>query len=261
MRNAAVAQITLAIRREFPLLHQSLAVYVIGGAAAAQRDAPKDFDLLLIRHRIRKSQNQQRLRRLVQAMASGDPFNAAFNSTSVQVRATIDRIAKHVCPKFSGLNITMSCAFGPARGEVRIPDSTLHIHVAGPITKGDLEILERVMPFHAASFLHQHRKLVGPPLATLLSGRQPTLRDLVYWDEILIRRVANAPTPAQANKWIKRMIANRAFVNPYKDTYRNLLVKFEMLSKSSRGAMFDSFLETLTAAPRDLLQASRRRFQ
>lgn len=223
IRHKLALRILSALTNKFSQLHPYIAIFLIGSSSHNLAQSPKDLDLLLVDIESAEPRNEAQLRRLLECMRFGDPFAGAFDATDVSLRNSFDQLIHSALDSQSSIQVDISFAFGPAKGEIAIPDTSLHIHVAGPLTKADLRTFDSLFPFHALDFLQNHKSLIGPPLCNLIRETRPSIYDLTFWDEILLRRFNNAPTDAVQRKWLTRIIQHRMVVPAYVAKHSPLL--------------------------------------
>lgn len=244
-----------------PRDHSFLAAYVIGSGSCSLAHMPRDFDLLLVDVSTDEAKHETQLQQLIQSMSSGDPFEAAFDATNSSVRSTIESVIRESASAVPSIDVRISFAFGPARGEIDIPDNALHIHIAGPLTKGDLRSVESLLPFHACDFLRHHKKLVGPCLSTLLSDKAPTIYDLVYWDQLLFLRFKRAYDQTQRHKWFVRMLRNRMVVPEYMKMHSALVDRCIAAAGTSSPEELGFLLDDLISSAQVLIAGDSQQFE
>lgn len=195
--------------------YQKLALYLIGSTVKNGFLACKDLDLLMVDLEVSEPLHAGDFEHLVDCMRTGDPFAGSFDAASLDLREWLSALLDSTSAHFPDIAATASFAFGPAKGELNVPDGSLHVHFCGPLTRGDLHSLASIMPFHAADFLTNCQSIIGPPLATLLDSPHPTIHDLLFWDELLLRRFDGASSMAARRKWLKRMLLHRTILSAY----------------------------------------------
>ena len=206
--------------------YEKLALYLIGSTVKNGFLACKDLDLLMVDLEASEPLNAGNLEHLVDCMRTGDPFAGSFDAASPDLRNWLAALLDSTSADFPDIAATASFAFGPAKGELNIPDGSLHVHFCGPLTRGDLRSLASIMPFHAADFLTNCHSVIGPPLATLLESPHPTVRDLLFWDELLLRRFVAAPSMAARRKWLKRMLLHRTILSAYDAKHSGIIAQY-----------------------------------
>jgi hypothetical protein len=240
-------QSELAIK--WPALWPGIAVYIIGSAAKPDAFAPKDLDLLFVNLSNEAPCHEKEFRTLVASLQHGDPFAGAFGTSDSAFRDAFHEIVRVVGAASPAFHVAVSFAFGPVRGEIAIPEDTLHVHVSGPLSRGDLASLATILPFHAVSFRQCNRTLAGPPLPTLIPDRMPSLDDLAFWDVLLVRRIFNAPSEKVRRKWLGRMIANRRNIPAYANGHSVLLDRCENLLATATAGQIDAMVQELLNTP------------
>lgn len=257
-RRHALALRTLeSLCKELPISYPHVGMYLIG-SATRETPFPRDLDVLLIDVEASEARNQVKFRRLFDFMRQGNAVEGSFSATDSSFERWIDRVIYGVADEMAcALQVTISFAFGPARGEIELATNTLHFHIAGPLTRGDLQVVSSLFPFHAIEFLLHHKALVGPPLGQFLKATSPSLQDLTSWDELLERRFNSAPDDVGRSKWLKQMLRNRLRVPSYVATYGALIESSSSIISECRTNAMSELLGRFVSSAKDLAGSSR----
>jgi len=199
-------------------------LYLIGSAAHNRSNCPQDVDVLIVNIEELTAQHESQIEKLVTCLTEGIPLDGTFRSIDGSLEQHLRDIFTRMKAEHPRTPIDFSFGFGPVRGEMDIPTDGIHFHICGPITRGDLEVIRLKMPFHAATFLSDSERLLGPELSQVLSPVSPNLEQLRFWDRISLRRVVNAKSFLQVRKGLRRMLRDRTYVLGY-DRENALLVR------------------------------------
>jgi hypothetical protein len=244
-RNEIVRRVKGKLAVSLVQTHPALAAYVVGRSALRSVSSPKDLDILLVDISSANPTKTRELKTLAEAMATGNPFEAAFDGTDSHLRDILNHSIAEASVASPRIIVRISFAFGPTTNEIGIPSNGLHVHFAGPLTAADLRTIRNALPFHAADFAAHHRVIIGPPLRTILPASAPSLRELGSWDRLLLRRFHQANDLEGQRKWIRRMLRNRRLVPEYWRAHKKLITHLEHVVQTAMASDFESIVSVL----------------
>lgn len=255
-RNNLVSRLLLTITERWPLLFPQIAAYVVGSASRENALSPRDLDLLFVDLAAPQPSHEANFRYLVECLQHGDPFAGAFDAADPTFHSAIAEAIAAATESVPSIRTGVSFAFGPARGELAIADNALHVHVSGPLTLGDLAPLAAILPFHGVAFRRYHRTLVGPPLTSLIPAVSPSLMDLIFWDELAIRRMRSSSNDAARRKAVSRMLTNRRDVLSYASQFARLMDHCEAALPSADAEDMEALVVELASSAASALESS-----
>lgn len=203
----------------FATQREAVCFYQIGSSVLQSQ--ARDVDILLVDLETTGPSHESSFYNLRKWIGSETPLRGTFDGTSPEDKDIILNGIQDVRAMANSVEIIPSFSIGPVDMST-LPEHATLLHVTGPLSKPDVDVFFRVLPFHGLAFLALNRCLCGQPLYSICDRPHVTFNDMVEWNTLLLTRGLAAENQIEKEKCGRKMLLTRflfeAVSNPYEDT-------------------------------------------